>query len=270
MRVFRSRILVACVASTVTALVVGSVAWATIPDSRTGVVVACYPKTGATAGVLRVINYQTGARCRSSEAMVSWPTSGMRYRGAWSTTSSYYKGDVVGYAGSSYIATKTNSNITPTNPSAWALMAAKGVPGQQGIQGPKGDTGPAGPGATPIDWHSTMTGQFVSILQLDGLTISAKCGNFPGQYDSYLQATSSVMHATIRSWGIGISVANMDFNPGMTRTLGSGIFNPFLTIVYTLPSGGNVVVIVTNEKAIPPLYNGAADCAVEGYALASA
>jgi len=262
MRVFRSRIVVACVASTVTALVVGSVAWAAIPDSRTGVVVACYPKTGATAEVLRVINYQTGARCRSSEAMVSWPTSGMRYRGAWSTTGTYYKGDVVGYAGGSYVATKTSTNVTPTNPSAWALMAAKGVPGQQGIQGPKGDTGQRGPGTTKIDFRSNSTTPLVPILQLNGLKLLAGCGS-----ETVLYESSSVNHATIRAWGLGISSAVLDLSAGAQALLATS-HNNFLTIVYTLPTGGNVVVEVAIEFG--KLYNGAAKCAVQGYALPSA
>lgn len=75
MSFFRSRIFAACVASTVTALVVGGIAWATIPASTTGTVAACYATSGANAGVLRVINYQGGQRCAAGQVGVSWPST---------------------------------------------------------------------------------------------------------------------------------------------------------------------------------------------------
>lgn len=53
----------------------GAVVWASIPDSTTGTITACYPTSGTTKGVLRVIDSQAGARCNSGEAMLTWGSS---------------------------------------------------------------------------------------------------------------------------------------------------------------------------------------------------
>jgi uncharacterized protein YjbI with pentapeptide repeats len=50
----------------------GGIAWAAIPDSTTGAITACYPTSGTNKGVLRVIDYQVGARCAAGEATLTW------------------------------------------------------------------------------------------------------------------------------------------------------------------------------------------------------
>lgn len=49
----------------------GTFAWAAIPNSNTGEITACYPTSGTSKGVLRVINYEAGERCASGEAALS-------------------------------------------------------------------------------------------------------------------------------------------------------------------------------------------------------
>jgi hypothetical protein len=114
-------------------LAAGGFAYAAVPNSSTGQITVCYPAAGATAGQLRVIDYQAGARCRSTEKMLSWQQSGMRYRGSWKGTVGYSPNDVVVSAGSAYVAIAASANVAPTDTNKWAVFAAKGGPRPSGI-----------------------------------------------------------------------------------------------------------------------------------------
>lgn len=164
MGVFRSRMLAACVAGAVVTGVIGGVAWAAIPDSASSTITACYPTSGTSKGVLRVIDYQAGARCAAGQATLQWRTNQLRWRGSWAVSASYAANDGVFYNGSAYLAKLASTGVTPSNATSWTLMASKGatgsrgvagpqgLPGLQGVQGvpgPKGDKGAIGPqGAT--------------------------------------------------------------------------------------------------------------------------
>jgi predicted regulator of Ras-like GTPase activity (Roadblock/LC7/MglB family) len=138
-------------------IVGGGIALAAIPASNTGSVTACVKSTGA----VRIIDYQAGKRCVTGEQTVTW-SKGYRYRGSWSSTSTYAVLDVVTYSGSSYLAKVSTVGRAPTSyPTYWGLLAARGAagaagatgpagpPGTPGAQGPQGLTGPQGdPGAT--------------------------------------------------------------------------------------------------------------------------
>lgn len=137
-RIARSRVTVGIVCTIFGATIVGGFAWAAIPGSGSGIITACYPTSGATKGQLRVIDYQSGARCTASERVLTWQSRGMRFMGAWSSTTSYGRDDVVTRKGTAYVATASNLGATPPG-SSWATLAA------QGPQGPAGPTGPAGP-----------------------------------------------------------------------------------------------------------------------------
>ena len=102
---------------------------------------------------------------------------------------------------------------------------------------------------------------------MGGLTLSATC--YDGSDD--LEAESSVNHATILAWGVNVSFQNFNFGTSSEQELGNGQQNAFMTIVYTLPSGGNVVAVVSNwYDQSGTLYGSTHDhCSVEGYALQS-
>lgn len=71
---------------------------------------------------------------------------GARWLGAWSPFTMYSVDDaVLGSDGSSYIATATNSGMSPPNGAAWSLLAQRGQNGATGSQGATGPAGPAGP-----------------------------------------------------------------------------------------------------------------------------
>src|SRR4051812_4864065 len=71
MKVFQSRLFAASVASAVTALLVGGIAWAAVPG-RNGVISGCYNnKTGA----LRVIDASKG-KCPSGSTRLTWNQKG--------------------------------------------------------------------------------------------------------------------------------------------------------------------------------------------------
>ena len=76
-----------------------------------------------------------------------------KWLGDWEADTEYKEGDIVEFAGSSYISltdhTADISNIPPFD-TLWDLVAAqgyrgpiglRGFPGKQGIQGPQGDQG---------------------------------------------------------------------------------------------------------------------------------
>jgi hypothetical protein len=145
MKFLRSHLLAACAASTLTALVVGSVAWAAIPNNLNGDITACYQKAGPAKGALRIIDHQAHQACRSGEATLVWPTHGFRWRGAWNARTAYQINDVVAYGGSTFIATKTTTNILPSSVGYWVLMTSKGSTGPAGPQGLEGAQGVEGP-----------------------------------------------------------------------------------------------------------------------------
>lgn len=147
-------------------------AWAAIPNSASGRIVGCYPKTGAK--VLRVIDFQAGQRCTASEVQVTWQADGLRFRGGWTATAAYFKGDVVTKSGTAYVARAASTNRTPPNVAFWSILAAQGpigatgpagaagAVGATGAVGPNGSAGPAGAtgpaGAAGLDGATGATG----------------------------------------------------------------------------------------------------------------
>lgn len=129
------------------ALVTGTgVAVAAIPSTSSGSFNACVNKS---TGNVRIIDYQAGKRCTSSELSTGW-SKGYRYRAGWVSSTAYAVLDVVTYNGSSYLAKAGSKGKAPSaNPKIWGLLAAAGATGATGATGPQGPQGPQGPtGAT--------------------------------------------------------------------------------------------------------------------------
>ena len=95
---------------------------AAIPDSNSGVITGCYANSN---GALRIIDAQSGASCLSSEHRITWPSKGIRNRGAWNSSTIYYVDDLVTYNGQTYLAKLQNRAVTPTNTTNWTLIAAR-------------------------------------------------------------------------------------------------------------------------------------------------
>ena len=114
--------------------VAGGIAVAAIP-STSGRITACYATTGSNKGVVRIIDSDSGERCKSNERAIAWSMAGLRFRGAWSSTVNYAVDDVVTKDGSSYVATVANRNVAPPNASKWAALALKGANGSDGEDG---------------------------------------------------------------------------------------------------------------------------------------
>ena len=67
------------------------------------------------------------------------------YKGVYDETTAYNSLDIVELNGSSYIARKSVTGVTPgTDDTSWGLIANQGPKGEKGDQGPKGDRGPQG------------------------------------------------------------------------------------------------------------------------------
>jgi len=89
----------------------------------------------------------TGADGATGADGVTGPTGspGLTPRGAWENEPQYYPGDVVTYAGGSYLCTVENHSGSPAeNPGLWDVLAAAGSTGATGPVGPTGtfETGP--------------------------------------------------------------------------------------------------------------------------------
>lgn len=121
----------------------GGIAMASIPDSRSGQVTACYRTSDPNKGALRVIDAQAGQTCRGGEARLTWDSTRLTWRGEWNPTTQYVRGDIVVVAGSSYLARSSNTGSSPpTSPTVWGLLAQAGATGPEGPQGPQGEPGP--------------------------------------------------------------------------------------------------------------------------------
>ncbi len=71
---------------------------------------------------------------------------GLIYQGAYDPTHNYALGDVVLFAGSSFVSTlASNHGNTPGQTSAWGMLTAQGPAGAMGASGPQGPTGAQGP-----------------------------------------------------------------------------------------------------------------------------
>ncbi|HUR51619.1 MAG TPA: collagen-like protein, partial [Mycobacteriales bacterium] len=144
--VTRHRAVAGFVGGVLTTTVLGSgVALAAIPSSATGTVTACVSRS---SGAARLIDFQSGKRCRSGERTVLW-SKGYRYRGGWSVRATYAVLDVVTYAGSSYLARVPSTAKTPTSTAYWGLLALHGTSGPRGTTGARGSAGLPGPQGAP-------------------------------------------------------------------------------------------------------------------------
>jgi hypothetical protein len=100
----------------------GGLAWASIPDSGTGLIHGCY---STSTGALRVIDPAT-ATCHTGEASLNWNAHGLNWRATWSASETYAPKDVVTLSGTTYIARVGNTNNRPPS-SAWVVFNS-GVP----------------------------------------------------------------------------------------------------------------------------------------------
>ncbi len=74
---------------------------------------------------------------------------GLNWKGEWVAGTDYVVDDAVHYDGSSWIAKRDNIDVDPTENDDWALVAAKGAPGNAGEPGERGDIGPPGAEGPP-------------------------------------------------------------------------------------------------------------------------
>lgn len=74
---------------------------------------------------------------------------GLRWKGAWSSSTGYLTGDAVSFSGSAFISiSDTNINVTPGSGLPWQLLAQQGSTGPAGPAGTNGANGGNGAAAT--------------------------------------------------------------------------------------------------------------------------
>lgn len=131
----RTQLTVAVTSAAVVLMLTVGIAAANNPVVSSTPIHACVT---TSTGAVQIVS--SGQSCAQSQYPVSWNGPGMESKGAWSASSSYASGDVVTYAGSSWIAVAASANKVPgANPSDWSQLTSIGQPG------PHGDTGAPGP-----------------------------------------------------------------------------------------------------------------------------
>jgi len=255
----------------VAALVATGVAVAAIP-SAAGTITACVAKE---SGAVRIIDPHAGKHCTGKERRVEW-SKGYRYRGAWSSSTTYAALDVVTTQGSSYVAKAASKGKAPANtPAAWGLLAAVG------------GKGPAGPGAvTVVAYSTTSTTDFRDVdIPGMGLTLRAVCaaGIAAGAYlmDSDASAAydaSGSYDLTTTGSGHGFLV-HTGATPGPDLAEGLGLVHYTQDVsslgaasefVLDYSSGGgtmtaDVAVVRGSNRALvhATLYESASECLVQ-------
>ncbi len=166
LRSARSPIVSACLASFLTAALVGGIAAASVVDGS-GMINACYNQD---TGALRVIDPDSPHdSCLDTDKQLSWSQQSFRWLGPWHPSNSYVVGDAVAFEGSSYLAIADNPSVPDPEGGAcgyegdpnhyltcgvqpgvggedyWNVLAIAGSPGEQGVEGPRGLRGAEGP-----------------------------------------------------------------------------------------------------------------------------
>jgi hypothetical protein len=196
----------------------GAVAYASIPGSTSGQITACYPSSGANAGVLRVIDYQGGGRCGAGEVLITWQQKGMRFMGQWSSSTVYSVNDVVTQGGRAFVRIQTNpyypTGIATSNSTNWAALSTAtsscaGYP-HAGIDWSK-------PGSTPgngCDFHganftsANLSGANMTNANLAAANFTTASLNATNLSGANLAVTSFFHGSLVGSNLTGASLAN--------------------------------------------------------------
>jgi hypothetical protein len=136
------------------------------------------------------------------------------FKNAWSNSTVYAIGDAVSENGSSYIALTNNFNVDPaSNPTVWAVLAAKGDVGAQGPQGPQGVIGPQG--------FTGLTGSAATISI--GTTITGAAGSSASVSNSGT-SNGAILNFTIPQGATGSIGAATEWASGTTYAIGNAVF----------------------------------------------
>jgi hypothetical protein len=134
--------------------------------------------------------------------------------GAWGSTITYNKNDLVLYLGSTWRALRTSLGKTPgRNASDWQLFAAKGDKGSKGDKGATGARGPQGiPGSTAVADGSTAAPAFK-------FTSSSDTGIFsPGGGKLALAENGTLLLHDIGSFNLGLGFGALGSSTGSSNT----------------------------------------------------
>jgi hypothetical protein len=136
------------------------------------------------------------------------------FKNAWSNSTVYAIGDAVSENGSSYIALTNNLNVDPaSNPTVWAVLAAKGDVGAQGPQGAQGVIGPQG--------FTGLTGSAATISI--GTTITGAAGSSASVSNSGT-SSGAILNFTIPQGATGSIGAATEWASGTTYAIGNAVF----------------------------------------------
>jgi hypothetical protein len=135
------------------------------------------------------------------------------------------------------------------------------------LQGHPASDFATGPGNQKIDFRAADNTGPTQIFNGGGLTLTAACSN-TGTLT--LNATTSVDHAEIQSYGDGSDTKDDDFQVSETHDIaGTAAENEERDIVYTTPSGPVVALQILDASAAhtAPFGGTASNCLVAGFGV---
>lgn len=150
-------------------LATAALAYATIPDSSSGLIHACY----TAVGTLRVIDPAV-TTCRSAETPLTWNQTGPR-----GPTGPAGPLGAVGPAGPKGDTGPSGPQGDPGPPGVQGEVGQVGPQGDPGPTGPQGPPGPSGTTAKTLEKTFALDATFHTLVTLaNGITISGKCTPF--------------------------------------------------------------------------------------------
>lgn len=167
--------------------------------------------------------------------------TGINFLGSWNSSTEYFLGDVVTYAGSSWYMSSPSSggtNYVPGDSFRWTLLAsagADGAAGAAGANGIDGATGPEGPtGPTGANGATGATGP--AATWSDPQTITSKTTNYTlasADAGTFIQANSAsaitLTVSTSTALSAGQSINIMRYGSGTVAVAASS------TTIYSTP-----------------------------------
>jgi hypothetical protein len=161
----------------------------------------------------RLPRYRGTFRSDADAAGLAWPLGGVasplsassliRWAGLWLAERTYAEGDVVHYAGSSWICTVSHGGgVPPTDNEPWALFAAAGV------EGPPGAGGGGGGGVLDDINPAPVTGLISGTVRLDGRVEDAAAATDVASQTDMLDLIDEVAALTLTVGGIASAFVN--------------------------------------------------------------
>ena len=180
---------------------------------------------------------------------------GLNWKGTWNAATNYLPDDAVSFNGSSWIAKRANSNVSPVEGVDWTIVAQKGDTGATGATGAVGPQGPAGPtgatgatgpqgpqGPTGPQGTSGAAGAYAQVKYTEGESVNITTS----AAGSLLEITF-----TVEARHPGTDFRNSPFDYGLSLHIDSVFITSYGCQVATISSRGGSLVTCSGTWIVP-------------------